>query len=314
MGRKTNALGIELIKKFEGFRADAYVCPAGVLTIGYGHTATAKAGQTIGVDTAERLLRADVEIAESAVERHIEVSLTDNQFAALVSFTFNLGAGSLKSSTLRKKLNIEEYDAVPSEMARWVRAGGRTLAGLVQRRAAEGELFLTPESAPADSEPAFMPQRVESVDDDGRRQQFKPYLYSADDLERGHVDDRGDEKYQRLSQNVPDGYVYDLQIDLRSLGFASVGNPDGAFGSSTKGAVREFQAKAGLPDDESPRYIPHPVTRVIPPLWESSSSRLSLVLLVLVGKTFPNQLPPGKFESPSGSSASAVLVARFATD
>ena len=123
MGRKTNALGIELIKKFEGFRADAYVCPAGVLTIGYGHTATAKAGQTIGVDTAERLLRADVEIAESAVERHIEVSLTDNQFAALVSFTFNLGAGSLKSSTLRKKLNIEEYDAVPSEMARWVRAG-----------------------------------------------------------------------------------------------------------------------------------------------------------------------------------------------
>ncbi len=65
---------------------------------------------------------------------------------------------------------------------------------------------------------------------------------------------------------------------------------------------------------QSPRYIPHPVTRVISPLWESSSSRLSLVLLVLVGKTFPNQLPPGKFESPSGSSASAVLVARFATD
>ena len=65
---------------------------------------------------------------------------------------------------------------------------------------------------------------------------------------------------------------------------------------------------------QSPRYIPHPVTKVIPPFWETSSSRLSLVLLVLVGKTFPNQFPPWKFESPSGPSTSVVLAAGLATD
>ncbi len=84
--------------------------------------------------------------------------------------------------------------------------------------------------------------------------------------------------------------------------------------TATKDLNDVFDRFTGSHGCQSPRYIPHPVTRVIPPLWESSSSRLSLVLLVLVGKTFPNQLPPGKFESPSGSSASAVLVARFATD
>ena len=95
--------------------------------------------------------------------------------------------------------------------------------------------------------------------------------------------------------------------------FNTAGGRDALF-SNTTGNDNTASGAAALSSCQSPRYIPHPVTRVIPPLWESSSSRLSLVLLVLVGKTFPNQLPPGKFESPSGSSASAVLVARFATD
>jgi len=76
------------------------------------------------------------------VERYIAVPLTDNQYVALVSFTFNLGAGSLKTSTLRRRLNTGDYDAIPSELARWVKAGGKALAGLVRRRVAEGELFM----------------------------------------------------------------------------------------------------------------------------------------------------------------------------
>lgn len=145
MARKTNKAGVDLIKHFEGFRADAYLCPADVWTIGYGHTGGVKHYQKVTKEEAEQLLREDLSDAEAAVVRYITVSLTDNQFSALTSFTFNLGAGNLKSSTLRRKLNAGQYDAVPSELARWVKSGGRTLQGLVRRRAAEGELFMRPD-------------------------------------------------------------------------------------------------------------------------------------------------------------------------
>lgn len=92
---------------------------------------------------AERLLRKDVCFAERAVLRLIKVPLSDGQFDALVSFTFNLGSGSLQRSTLRRKLNRAEYDSIPNELMRWVNAGGRRLKGLVRRRAAEAELFLS---------------------------------------------------------------------------------------------------------------------------------------------------------------------------
>lgn len=146
MPRTINQAGIDLVKHFEGFYPDAYLCPAEVWTIGYGHTANVQQGQTISENEAEELLRADLEDAAETVDELAEVDLDDDQFAALVSFTFNVGRGSLAESTLLKKLNQGDYDAVPSELSRWVKAtvdGTKTtLAGLVRRRAAEAELFL----------------------------------------------------------------------------------------------------------------------------------------------------------------------------
>ena len=138
---RTGPDGIELIRHFEGCRFDAYLCPAGVWTIGYGHTANVKEGDTIDQEAAEAFLIEDLESFERDVSRLVEVPLTQQQFDALVSWTFNLGAGNLAESTLLKKLNNYQYAEVPEQMMRWVRAGGQVLDGLVKRRAAEAALF-----------------------------------------------------------------------------------------------------------------------------------------------------------------------------
>ena len=169
MAREINKAGLDLVKEFEGFYAAAYLCPAGVPTIGYGHTAGVALGQRISLEDAERLLREDLEKSGAAVERLVKVPLNDNQYAALTSFTFNLGEGSLAESTLLKRLNGGDYDAVPSEMARWVKAvdpktkQSCALQGLVKRRAAEGHLWLTTEDADAFVSTGGMPQRVEQA-------------------------------------------------------------------------------------------------------------------------------------------------------
>ena len=137
--------GLDLIKRFEGFRPTIYICPAGWPTIGYGHVVRESERErfSAGIDerAAEELLRRDVETAEKAVLRLIHVPLSDGQFGALVSFVFNLGAGALQRSTLRRKVNREEYDAVPAEFQRWVWARGRKLNGLIRRRKEEAVLF-----------------------------------------------------------------------------------------------------------------------------------------------------------------------------
>lgn len=138
---RTGRDGVELIRHFEGCRFDAYLCPAGVWTIGYGHTADVKEGDSIDQEAAEAFLIEDLETFEQAVTRLVEVPLTQQQFDALVSWTFNLGAGNLAESTLLKKLNNYQYAEVPEQMMRWVRAGGKVLEGLVRRRAAEAALF-----------------------------------------------------------------------------------------------------------------------------------------------------------------------------
>jgi lysozyme len=138
---RTGRDGVELIRHFEGCRFDAYLCPAGVWTIGYGHTAGVKEGDSIDQEAAEAFLIEDLETFEQAVTRLVEVPLTQQQFDALVSWTFNLGAGNLAESTLLKKLNNYQYAEVPEQMMRWVRAGGKVLDGLVRRRAAEAALF-----------------------------------------------------------------------------------------------------------------------------------------------------------------------------
>ena len=137
--------GLRLIRRFEGFSAVPYLCPAGYLTVGYGHVVKNPDAfrQPITEDEATEILVLDVEKAEKAVLRLITVPLSDGQFVALVSFTFNLGSGALQRSTLRRKINREDHVEVPAEFLRWVWAGGRKLKGLIRRREAEAALYNT---------------------------------------------------------------------------------------------------------------------------------------------------------------------------
>lgn len=139
--RQINAEGIALIKQWEGCKLAAYLCPAGVWTIGFGHTATAHEGMTITEAEAERLLRQDLALFEAEVARAVDVALTDNQFAALVSWSYNVGVGAMRRSSLIKRLNAGEYDAVPGELAKWNKVRGKVVRGLSNRRAAEAGLW-----------------------------------------------------------------------------------------------------------------------------------------------------------------------------
>ena len=143
--RTITQIGLNLIKFFETFSAKIYICPAGYPTIGYGHVVKEfekkKFTAGITIQEGEILLRQDIQIAESAVCRLITVPLTDGQFDALVSFTFNLGSGALQRSTLRRKVNREEHEDVPAEFMKWVWSGNRKLKGLVKRRNAEAILY-----------------------------------------------------------------------------------------------------------------------------------------------------------------------------
>ena len=142
---KISQEGLSLIKKFEGCRLEAYYCSGGVLTIGYGHTGGVKESDTITQEEAEKLLRADVFKFEEYVEDNVMVELDQGHFDALVAWTFNLGPGNLRESTMLKKLNEADYASVPSEMKRWNKAGGKTLDGLIRRRNAEALLFQSKE-------------------------------------------------------------------------------------------------------------------------------------------------------------------------
>ena len=138
---KISQEGLSLIKRFEGCRLEAYKCSANVLTIGYGHTGGVKETDTITQPEADELLEKDVAKFEKYVSSNVKVELNQSQFDALVAWTFNLGVGNLRESTMLQKLNNEDYTSVPSEMKRWNKAGGKTLDGLIRRRKAESLLF-----------------------------------------------------------------------------------------------------------------------------------------------------------------------------
>ena len=138
-----NKQTLDLIKKFEGCRLKAYLCPAGVLTIGYGHTKSVKPNQTITQQQADELLVTDLTEFERGVKSLVIVPINDNQLGALVSFAYNVGIGALQKSTLLKKLNAKDYQGASNEFLRWNKAGGKELKGLTLRRQAERELFLT---------------------------------------------------------------------------------------------------------------------------------------------------------------------------
>jgi lysozyme len=138
---QTSQKGINLIKGFEGFYSKAYICPAGVVTIGYGHTKTAKMGQVITEPEAEQLLKQDLITAENAVKSAC-ININQNQFDALVSFVFNVGAGAFFKSTMLKLIRKNSTDAaIRGECDKWVHGGGKVLPGLVKRRKAEAELY-----------------------------------------------------------------------------------------------------------------------------------------------------------------------------
>jgi lysozyme len=139
-----SAAGLRLIQHFEGFSPSPYRCPAGYLTIGYGHViAPSERATLVCVSEADAasLLQTDVRIAAMSVSRFITSRLTQCQFDALVSFTFNLGGAALQRSRLRLAVNRGEQAAVPAEFRRWIWADGRKLAGLVVRRNAESRLY-----------------------------------------------------------------------------------------------------------------------------------------------------------------------------
>ena len=130
-----------LLKKFEGCKLKAYRCPANVCTIGYGHTSAAGApqvadGMIITQADAEDILKRDIVKYEIAVMDLVKVKLTQNQFDVLVDFAYNAGVGNLKSSTMLKKVNAGDLDAVPAELMKWTKGGGKVLPGLVRRRQA----------------------------------------------------------------------------------------------------------------------------------------------------------------------------------
>ena len=153
--RQLDPNGIAFIKSFEALRLQAYddatgqplpagARPLGTATIGWGHTKGVTGGQQCSAEQAVAWLAEDIAPAAQAVEANVTMPLNDNQFAALTSFTFNVGVAAFRGSTLLKMLNEGRDAAVPAQLARWNKAGGKAVAGLTRRRAAEGLLWATP--------------------------------------------------------------------------------------------------------------------------------------------------------------------------
>ncbi len=148
MRRTINQLGLDLIKEFEGFRSEAYLCPANIWTIGYGNTfyldgEKVKRGDKISREKAEELLKVTVQIFSDHVNKLLKIPVTSNQFSALVSLTYNIGVDAFKNSTLLKVLNQGNYTEAGNQFLRWNKANGKILEGLNKRRRRERKLFLS---------------------------------------------------------------------------------------------------------------------------------------------------------------------------
>ena len=141
MSYSTSDEGLDLIKHFEGCELTSYVCPSGIYTIGYGHTGDVLPGQTITQAEADALLKEDVKKFEQGVDKYTNAPLNQSQFDALVSFTFNVGLGAYRDSTLLRLLNGNDYEGAAGQFGRWVNGANGPLPGLVRRREAEEKLF-----------------------------------------------------------------------------------------------------------------------------------------------------------------------------
>jgi len=152
MAKKSKAVGaaIKLIKKWEGFMPEPYLCPAGVPTIGYGSTfyedgeRVKMTDEKVSRKRAEEILISHVKDVEAQVKSVLKKEVTDNQLGALISFTYNLGIGNFRDSTLLLFVNVNPCDEnIPIQLRRWNKAGGKVLKGLVARREEEVELYLS---------------------------------------------------------------------------------------------------------------------------------------------------------------------------
>lgn len=145
----TSSNGIETLKQFEGCVLHSYkpVPTEELYTIGYGHYGS-KANEIITQEEAEQLLKNDLKIVEFGINNLVKVPINQNQFDALVSFSFNVGFSALRNSTLLKKLNANDFEGASNEFDKWIHAGNKVLAGLVERRKTEKQLFLKPVPQP----------------------------------------------------------------------------------------------------------------------------------------------------------------------
>lgn len=168
---KTSANGIKELRASEGVRREAYLDSVGVWTIGVGHTASAglpapKKGMVISDAEVDEILARDLVLFEKAVENAVKVPLNQNQFDALVNWTFNVGTGAMAKSTLVRKLNAKDYQGAADQFRVWNKAGGEVLKGLVTRRERERALFLAPvkateaPTAPSTPTPATTPKET----------------------------------------------------------------------------------------------------------------------------------------------------------
>lgn len=205
---------VDLVKHLEGLYLSAYRCPAGVPTIGYGHTAGVQMGDRITEARADELLAQDLAAAAAQVDRLVRVRVNDEQRGALASFVFNLGAGSLAASTLLKKLNAGDHEGAAGEFGKWVYAtvGGvkKQLPGLVARRAAEAALFRSGVGAAVQDLPA------------------------------------GQHHPQPQMGAAPDGDDDDLVRRVQRVVGVKV---DGVYGPATHAELRRWQAAHGLVPD-----------------------------------------------------------------
>ncbi|MCS6947304.1 MAG: lysozyme [Steroidobacteraceae bacterium] len=165
----TLTLAADLVRRHEGLRLEAYRDAAGILTIGYGHTGPeVMEGARISRTEAERLLRRDLEQAAATVDRAVKVPLRPNQKAALISFVFNVGAQTFLRSTLLRKINAGEFEAVPAELAKYVHARDpatgekRALKGLTARRVAEAALWSQDDARPVPVKPATLKDVIQT--------------------------------------------------------------------------------------------------------------------------------------------------------
>jgi len=216
--------GLDLIKEFEGCQLKAYLCPANVWTIGWGHTGDVKSGQVITQAKADSLLVTDMAIYVAGVNKLAGVPVNQNEFDALVSFAYNCGVEALASSTMLKLIHDRKFVQASLEFAKWNKGAGKVLAGLVRRREAERHLFMMP--VPVVVKPVVKPKPTPVVKP--KAPVVKPIISFPSDLP--------------LSVGSKGVNVKRVQVFLGILA-------DGSYGNGTKASVTAYQKMRGLSAD-----------------------------------------------------------------